>query len=85
MLKLKAQISASSQQLGDEDEEEEKKEDEPLPISRKDAALNSLVNFENLNKAKESEDKEKDAAEKPVYIDPSKSKAATDFEPKAAA
>ena len=41
-----------------------------MPISRKDAALNSLVNFDNLNLTGKQESVEKSAAEaKPVYID----------------
>ena len=75
-LKLKEQISASSQKLEEEldNEEEKKAEEEALPISKKDAALKSLVNFENLNKEVESEVMDEEPAEKPVYIDPSKTK-----------
>lgn len=40
-----------------------------MPISRKDAALNSLVNFENLKvEKKKGEEGEKDY--KPVFIKP---------------
>lgn len=35
--------------------EEEAKQDESMPISRKDAALNSLVNFDNLKEEKKTE------------------------------
>lgn len=85
-LKLQAQISAGSQKLEEEVEQaaEEEKVEENLPISRKDAKLNSLVNFENLNKVKEVEKQVKEPEHKPVYIDPSKTKAAaSDFVPKA--
>ena len=51
---------------------DEDEEDEALPISRKDAALNSLVNFADLNTAKQnSEDNDSEPVDKPVYIDPS--------------
>ena len=42
-----------------------------MPISRKDAALNSLVNFSNLAEDKKKEEDAKAAADyKPLVIDP---------------
>ena len=54
-------------------QEEQKKQeevDESLPISRKDEALNSLVNFDNLNAVKKSNDEEEKTEDKPIYIKP---------------
>ena len=53
--------------------------DESLPISRKDTALNSLVNFANLGSEKQEGEEEK---EKPIYIKPS-DQAPTGFIPQA--
>ena len=39
------------------------------------------MNFEDLNKEALTEVKEEEPTEKPVYIDPSKSKPSTDFVP----
>ena len=43
--------------------------DENMAISRKDAALNSLVNFGNLNSTGKEEPGQTSAAAKPVYIE----------------
>ena len=43
--------------------------DENMAISRKDAALNSLVNFGNLNSTGKEEPGQISAAAKPVYIE----------------
>ena len=54
-----------------------------MPISRKDAALNSLVNFENLKEEKKKdEDGEKEY--KPLFIKPGEETASGGFVPQAA-
>jgi len=40
-----------------------------LPISRKDAALNALVNFDNLKEEKKTDEKKEDDY-KPLFIKP---------------
>ena len=50
--------------------EEEEPVDENAPISKKDSAIKSLVNFSDLKKGKSTEgEKEKENA-KPIYINP---------------
>lgn len=45
-----------------------------MPISKKDKALNSLVNFGDLNKDKKTEEEEnQEEVAKPVYIKPTES------------
>ena len=51
-----------------------------MPISRKDTALNSLVNFANLGSDNQEGEEEK---EKPIYIKPT-DQAASGFIPQAA-
>ena len=56
---------------------------EAMPISKKDKALNSLVNFGDLNKDTKAEEKEnKEKVAKPVYIKPTENAQAS-FVPQA--
>ena len=52
-----------------------------MPISRKDAALNSLVNFSNLNEEKKDEEEGQGEDYKPLVIDPTKAGQGSGFVP----
>lgn len=59
-------------------------EEEDKPISKKDNAIKTLVNFDDLKKGKTTEEEKKEAEAKPIYIDAEASrKGPTGFVPAA--
>jgi len=67
---LKRQEEEKAAAAAEEAKKAEEAEAEAMPISRKDAALNSLVNFENLKVEKKNENEGEAPDYKPLIIKP---------------